>query len=53
MMKIVYTMGHSNGTVEHLLEMLDRHGIKAVGDGVEIEHIFIEHIFIDAHLSGF
>jgi uncharacterized protein (DUF488 family) len=32
MTKIVYTIGHSNGTAEHLLEMLDQHGITAVAD---------------------
>jgi uncharacterized protein (DUF488 family) len=32
MTRIVYTIGHSNGTAEHLLEMLDQHGITAVAD---------------------
>jgi uncharacterized protein (DUF488 family) len=32
MTQIVYTIGHSNGTAEHLLEMLDQHGITAVAD---------------------
>ena len=32
MTKIVYTIGHSNGTAERLLEMLDQHGITAVAD---------------------
>lgn len=32
MTRIVYTVGHSNGTAEHLLEMLDQHGITAVAD---------------------
>jgi uncharacterized protein (DUF488 family) len=32
MTKTVYTIGHSNGTSEHLLEMLDQHGITAVAD---------------------
>jgi uncharacterized protein (DUF488 family) len=32
MTKIVYTIGHSNGTAEHLLAMLDQHGITAVAD---------------------
>jgi uncharacterized protein (DUF488 family) len=32
MTKIVYTIGHSNGTAEHLLAMLDQHGITAIAD---------------------
>lgn len=32
MTKTVYTIGHSNGTAEHLLEMLEQHGITAVAD---------------------
>jgi uncharacterized protein (DUF488 family) len=32
MTKIVYTIGHSNGTAEHLLELLDQHTITAVAD---------------------
>jgi uncharacterized protein (DUF488 family) len=32
MMKIVYTVGHSNGTAGHLLEMLGQHEIAAVAD---------------------
>src|ERR1700686_1703052 len=32
MTRIVYTIGHSNGTAEHLLEMLDQHGITGVAD---------------------
>lgn len=32
MTKTIYTIGHSNGTAEHLLELLDQHGITAVAD---------------------
>jgi uncharacterized protein (DUF488 family) len=32
MTQIVYTIGHSNGTAENLLEMLGQHGITAVAD---------------------
>jgi uncharacterized protein (DUF488 family) len=32
MTKTVYTIGHSNGTAEHLMEMLDEHQITAVAD---------------------
>ncbi len=32
MTRIVYTIGHSNGTAEHLLALLDQHGITAVAD---------------------
>jgi uncharacterized protein (DUF488 family) len=32
MTRIVYTVGHSNGTAEHLLALLERHGITAVAD---------------------
>ena len=32
MMRIVYTIGHSNSTAEHLLERLEQHGITAVAD---------------------
>lgn len=32
MTKIIYTIGHSNATAEHLLAMLDQHGIAAVAD---------------------
>ena len=32
MTKTVYTIGHSNGTAEHLLALLDQHGITAVAD---------------------
>jgi uncharacterized protein (DUF488 family) len=32
MTKTVYTIGHSNGTAEHLMEMLDEHHITAVAD---------------------
>ena len=32
MTRIVYTVGHSNGTAEHLLALLERHGIGAVAD---------------------
>jgi uncharacterized protein (DUF488 family) len=32
MTKTVYTIGHSNGTAEHLVEMLGQHGISAVAD---------------------
>jgi uncharacterized protein (DUF488 family) len=30
--KILYTIGHSNGTAEHLLELLAQHGVTAVAD---------------------
>lgn len=29
---IILTIGHSNGTSEHLLELLDQHGVTAVAD---------------------
>jgi uncharacterized protein (DUF488 family) len=32
MTTIAYTVGHSNGTAEHLLALLDRHAITAVAD---------------------
>src|SRR5258708_27596008 len=32
MTRIVYTIGHSNGTAERLLALLDQHGITAVAD---------------------
>lgn len=32
MTKTIYTIGHSNGTAERLLEMLTQHGITAVAD---------------------
>ncbi|HKH98640.1 MAG TPA: DUF488 domain-containing protein [Candidatus Sulfotelmatobacter sp.] len=32
MTQTVYTIGHSNGTAEHLLALLDQHGITAVAD---------------------
>jgi uncharacterized protein (DUF488 family) len=32
MTKVVYTIGHSNGTTERLLALLSQHGITAVGD---------------------
>lgn len=32
MTKIVYTIGHSNGTAGHLLALLDQHSITAVAD---------------------
>jgi uncharacterized protein (DUF488 family) len=32
MTKTVYTIGHSNGTAEHLVDMLDEHHITAVAD---------------------
>ena len=32
MTRIVYTVGHSNGTAERLLALLERHGITAVAD---------------------
>lgn len=32
MIKTVYTVGHSNGPAEHLLELLKQHGITAIAD---------------------
>jgi uncharacterized protein (DUF488 family) len=32
MTKTIYTIGHSNGTAEHLLELLGQHAITAVAD---------------------
>jgi len=32
MMKTVYTIGHSNGTAEHLLGLLKQHGVATVAD---------------------
>ncbi|HEX4785896.1 MAG TPA: DUF488 domain-containing protein [Candidatus Sulfotelmatobacter sp.] len=32
MNEVIFTIGHSNGASEHLLELLDQHGVTAVAD---------------------